>query len=72
MKIVKKKKLPKPERLKVLRNDLNKRCQSCGNETSHKKYNHVFLCFMCCYMSKDGLSRFEGTLINMDKDYGRN
>lgn len=56
---------------KQISNPLNKRCDSCGNPASNKKYNHCYLCFSCLHFDKQGRVRVNGQLVRDDSDYGR-
>ena len=41
----------------ILKNNLNKKCDSCGDPSACKKYNHAYLCISCLRMDKQGVSR---------------
>lgn len=58
------------QRIKRPRNNpLNKRCDSCGNPSSNRKYNHSYLCCWCLAYGKDGMSRDETGTIFSAGDY---
>lgn len=39
------------------RNQIGKKCQSCGYERSHKRYNGSYMCFYCLNMDNGGTPR---------------
>ena len=53
----------------ILKNQLNKKCDSCGEANACKKYNHANLCISCLRMDKMGAARDNsGKIISNSRD----